>query len=255
MFRSFRLLTYRHVHITLIEYSQSFLHYHQLICFLIVSFRRIISRDRKSSTTPSESDERDALSVLFDKLPSRAYDLDNELLVATQYSKSMGNGIDESNRNNRNVGPWGQLRVAEEEDRFEEQSDSQSTILQARKKLETGKSSFSIGILGDKNEEDRQNQNHNEVPLDIYNQVEIEGLLDTNSHEDKSISKHIDFKKESTNDSILGELFDIARNEGIGTLFLGIRQRLLYVGLANGIRLAAYGTSRMDLMMRNLDDL
>ena len=61
-------------------------------------------------------------------------------------------------------------------------------------------------------------------------------------------------KKDSDN-NIIDELFKIIKEEGVGTLFLGIKQRLLYVGLANGIRLAAYGTSRMDLMMKNLDDL
>ena len=55
--------------------------------------------------------------------------------------------------------------------------------------------------------------------------------------------------------NVLIELVKIAKEEGIGSLFLGIRPRLLYTGLANGIRLAAYGTSRMDLMMRSLDDL
>lgn len=57
------------------------------------------------------------------------------------------------------------------------------------------------------------------------------------------------------NNNVVQELFKIVREEGVGTLFLGIKQRLVYVGLANGIRLAAYGTSRMDLMMRSLDDL
>ena len=55
--------------------------------------------------------------------------------------------------------------------------------------------------------------------------------------------------------NVINELIRITKEEGVGTLFLGIQQRLLYVGLANGIRLAAYGTSRMDLMMRSLDDL
>lgn len=59
----------------------------------------------------------------------------------------------------------------------------------------------------------------------------------------------------SNNGNVLIELPKILKEEGIGSLFLGIKQRLLYTGLANGIRLAAYGTSRMDLMMRSLDDL
>jgi hypothetical protein len=57
------------------------------------------------------------------------------------------------------------------------------------------------------------------------------------------------------NSNMIIELIQIAKEEGVGTLFLGFRQRLLYVGLANGIRLAAYGTSRMDLMMKSLDEI
>ena len=55
------------------------------------------------------------------------------------------------------------------------------------------------------------------------------------------------------NKNMLTELVTIYGEEGAGALFLGIRQRLAYTGLANGIRLAAYGTSRMDLMMRSLE--
>ena len=58
-----------------------------------------------------------------------------------------------------------------------------------------------------------------------------------------------------SNRNVLKELYSISASEGIGSLFLGIQQRLLYTGLANGIRLAAYGTSRMDLNMKSLDDL
>jgi hypothetical protein len=57
------------------------------------------------------------------------------------------------------------------------------------------------------------------------------------------------------NKDVLTELASIFHTEGPKALFLGLRQRLVYTGLANGIRLAAYGTSRMDLMMRSLDDL
>jgi len=57
------------------------------------------------------------------------------------------------------------------------------------------------------------------------------------------------------NTNVATELADILRNEGVGALFLGLQQRVLYTGLANGLRFAAYGTSRMDLMMRSLDDL
>ena len=54
---------------------------------------------------------------------------------------------------------------------------------------------------------------------------------------------------------MLVELSNILKEEGFGALFLGVQQRLLYTGLANGIRLAGYGTFRMDLMMRSLDSL
>eukprot|EP01040_Poterioochromonas_malhamensis_P005975 gene5975-6422_t len=55
--------------------------------------------------------------------------------------------------------------------------------------------------------------------------------------------------------NMLSEIINIFQSEGLSSLFLGLRQRLVYTGLANGIRLAAYGTSRMDLMMRKLDEL
>ena len=57
------------------------------------------------------------------------------------------------------------------------------------------------------------------------------------------------------NQNVLIEMKNIVQKEGVSTLFLGLGQRVLYTGLANGIRFAAYGTSRMDLMMRSLDDL
>jgi Mitochondrial carrier protein len=56
-----------------------------------------------------------------------------------------------------------------------------------------------------------------------------------------------------SNNNILTEMIKIANEEGIQTLFLGLRQRLLYTGLANGIRLSTYSTSRIDIMMRSLD--
>lgn len=65
----------------------------------------------------------------------------------------------------------------------------------------------------------------------------------------------VNFSQNQVSNSVVDEMFKIIKEEGAGALFLGIQQRLLYVGLANGIRLAAYGTSRMDLMMKSLDDL
>lgn len=59
----------------------------------------------------------------------------------------------------------------------------------------------------------------------------------------------------NTNSNVWIEMNKIVTEEGFSTLFLGLKQRLIYTGLANGIRLAAYGTSRMDLMMKSLDDL
>ena len=58
-----------------------------------------------------------------------------------------------------------------------------------------------------------------------------------------------------SSDSIISEMKKIIAEEPLGTLFLGLNQRLVYVGLANAIRLASYSTSRMDLMMSTLDEL
>jgi hypothetical protein len=70
--------------------------------------------------------------------------------------------------------------------------------------------------------------------------------------------RHDNSMKEPTplkQNNVVDEIHYIIEEEGVATLFLGIKQRLLYVGLSNGIRLAAYGTSRMDLMMKTLDVL
>jgi hypothetical protein len=77
--------------------------------------------------------------------------------------------------------------------------------------------------------------------------------------ESKTLSLEVSAPVISTNgdenSNVFVELVKIYKEEGVGTLFLGLRQRLAYTGLANGIRIAAYGTSRMDLMMRSLDDM
>lgn len=57
------------------------------------------------------------------------------------------------------------------------------------------------------------------------------------------------------NKNIFLEIVKIFEEEGFSSLFLGLQQRLLYTGFANGIRLAAYGTSRMDLMLKSFDSL
>jgi len=64
-----------------------------------------------------------------------------------------------------------------------------------------------------------------------------------------------DGEDKEPNMNVLVEMADILMNEGVSTLFLGLQQRVVYTGLANGLRFAAYGTSRMDLMMRSLDDI
>jgi hypothetical protein len=79
-------------------------------------------------------------------------------------------------------------------------------------------------------------------------------VVDTNLIITQPVNSNDNNNNKNSN-NVPQELVKIAKEEGVGALFLGIGQRLLYVGLANGIRLAAYGTSRMDLMMRSLDDL
>lgn len=89
----------------------------------------------------------------------------------------------------------------------------------------------------------------------------ISGSIDTDIEISKKDEKEKNQEKESTstelntNMNVPVEMLRIFKEEGLGTLFLGLQPRLLYTGLANGIRLAAYGTSRMDLMMRTLDDI
>jgi hypothetical protein len=84
--------------------------------------------------------------------------------------------------------------------------------------------------------------------------IESDKVLDISSDD----YRHDNTMKELTpmqQNNVVDELFKITEEEGLATLFLGIKQRLLYVGLSNGIRLAAYGTSRMDLIMKSLDVL
>lgn len=71
----------------------------------------------------------------------------------------------------------------------------------------------------------------------------------------ESIDQSTRMDMDMGSNNVMKEILEISSSEGVGSLFLGFKQRLLYTGLANGIRLAAYGTSRMDLMMRSLDDL
>ena len=92
--------------------------------------------------------------------------------------------------------------------------------------------------------------------IEIEKQVLVEYDINFNP-ETSSSSGDVEMLtvRDPKGNNVIQELFKIIEEEGVGTLFLGIKQRLLYVGLANGIRLAAYGTSRMDLMMKSLDDL
>lgn len=55
--------------------------------------------------------------------------------------------------------------------------------------------------------------------------------------------------------NVLKEMAKILSEEGPSSLFTGITERTVYVGLSNAIRLAAYSTSRMDLMLRSFDTL
>jgi solute carrier family 25 S-adenosylmethionine transporter 26 len=90
-------------------------------------------------------------------------------------------------------------------------------------------------------------------PLDVVKTRIQTKVKRSNVVEDGHAEK--DRKEEKSNINVLMEMADILKNEGVGTLFLGLPQRVVYTGLANGLRFAAYGTSRMDLMMRSLDDI
>jgi hypothetical protein len=83
----------------------------------------------------------------------------------------------------------------------------------------------------------------------------LEGAVTTpDSNAVKSVVGNINNSSE-LNPNVFSEITNILKTEGWPTLFLGLGQRLLYTGLANGIRLAAYGTSRMDLIMKSFDAL
>eukprot|EP01041_Mallomonas_annulata_P001790 gene1790-3475_t len=86
------------------------------------------------------------------------------------------------------------------------------------------------------------------VPLTI---VTTSPTIETSA--DNNVVKESVLPDDSSN--LFAVMKKIYTEEGPLTLFSGIKQRLLYTGLANGIRLAVYGTARMDLMMRSLDDI
>ena len=89
----------------------------------------------------------------------------------------------------------------------------------------------------------------------ILNIINAEGNARIEDIEEEDKVADLDTTASEINQNVLIEMKNIAQKEGVSALFLGLGQRVLYTGLANGIRFAAYGTSRMDLMMRSLDDL
>lgn len=93
------------------------------------------------------------------------------------------------------------------------------------------------------------------IPLDLSDGSVSMIAASTSVVSNISNSSTIDSSELNTNMNVPVEMLRIFKEEGGATLFLGLQPRLLYTGLANGIRLAAYGTSRMDLMMRSLDDI
>jgi len=58
-----------------------------------------------------------------------------------------------------------------------------------------------------------------------------------------------------TDENLFQVMTKIYTEEGFLTLFSGLIPRLVYTGLANGIRLTVYGTARMDLMLRTLESV
>ena len=70
-----------------------------------------------------------------------------------------------------------------------------------------------------------------------------------------SRGKSSEVEGEAIDQNVLKEMAKIVSEEGPGALLTGITERTVYVGLSNAIRLAAYSTSRMDLMLRSFDNL
>lgn len=127
-------------------------------------------------------------------------------------------------------------------------------------RMEDGGGAFAMAMQGEAVEGGRETMGEGQVMV-----VSGEGMEGEGSGEGTLLCKPVTYAPIHTDavvrdnlqqaDNILSELQKILAEENIGTLFLGWKQRLVYVGLANAIRLASYSTSRMDLMMSTLDEL
>lgn len=89
-------------------------------------------------------------------------------------------------------------------------------------------------------------------PLDVGRTRVISRLKESNKDVNQDNEQEAIINR---NKNVFIEIIRIAEEEGLSSLFLGLQQRLLYTGMANGIRLSVYGTCRMYLMMKVMENL
>ena len=216
-----------------------------ITCPIDVCKTRIVSRDRESSK--SEETESDVEIVTG---TPRAVETEDSILLAQLLCQELD--ISDTLRAKRRT-------IMEEIELFERDrlydAESTTVVLPLSAQEQLIKKAEMISKLIASLE---QKQEGKRIQMEKQIQVEYDLKLIFENN-DKFCIAPAQIKSEPEqnlkNNNVVQELIKIAKDEGVGTLFLGIKQRLVYVGLANGIRLAAYGTSRMDLMMRSLDDL
>ena len=240
-------------------------------CPIDVCKTRIISRDRKAASAqvpPMLIDVEGTVLggegsfIEVDGVTGREDDR-----IAAQPSRREVYSIDDGSRNRDSRDSWASGQMAVEVDgslRAERERQSAGTLLlTASPKVSTTRSDsgYSESVSASSPEAHHTTASSAGAQTDsaannFSNVSNVSDVSDVNSSNiERSNETPYQPSKPASDNNVVDELFKIVREEGVGTLFLGIKQRLLYVGLANGIRLAAYGTSRMDLMMRSLDDL
>ena len=252
-------------------------------CPIDVCKTRIISRERKSAALSNSVNSVNSQVEVEVGTEVRTDNFQENLQVIEHSERSSipilsdndiniydnnGNNIyniddDKINKEREREINWSRVQMEAEEINEINSANIQSTgtlllAINKKEKLKNSENDIYIGWQ-DSVQHSLPSPEHS-VPVE--NVEENSKIIDHNN-----VEKNANFENNSENnllqpvirsqndDNVISEMFKIVKEEGIKTLFLGINQRLLYVGLANGIRLAAYGTSRMDLMMKNLDDL
>ena len=207
-----------------------------ITCPVDVCKTRIVSRDREAANAASE------VQIITGAPKAVQVETEDSLLLAQLLSQELD--ISDTLRAKRRT-IMEEIEVYER-DRKNDEGEGMTVVLPLTAQEQLIKKADMISQLIVSLEQNKEGKR-----IEIEKQIQVE--FDINFNADGTSDAFPEKVVGSNN--VVQELFKIIKEEGVGTLFLGIKQRLLYVGLANGIRLAAYGTSRMDLMMKSLDDL